>query len=129
MLLPEAEIQRCRALVERAFPRFSSWQFSNERNENYAGFCIWGHYQAQRRRIFSTNLFVTFSATNERWKGHLTVGKHCYYWSSASIGDADLLDTEPCPTLEKAISALKRQIGSVVEALSASGVEPEAPAD
>lgn len=128
MLLTKAELQRCRALVEEAFPRFAHWAFVNEHNDSYEGFCVWGRYQARPERS-SPSFFVTFDTDEDRWKGHLTVGKHCYYWSSADFGDAYLLDTEPCATLEEAIMALTRRIKGLAAALLASDAEPGAAAD
>src|SRR5205807_2106326 len=110
MFLTEAEIQRCLALVKAAFPRFTPWEFVNEHNHDYAGFCVWGCCQAGSKTRRSPRFFVTFDSCKGKWKGHLSVGKHCYYWSSADAGDAYLLDTEPCPTLEQAVSALKGRI-------------------
>jgi hypothetical protein len=118
MLLTEAEIPRCRALLEKTFPRFGQWTFRNERNESYSGFCIWGRYKAAE--MSSPGFFVTFDAFKEKWKGHLTVGQHSYYWSSADVGDAYLLDTEPCVSLQEAIIALKKRIAGLVAVLSAS---------
>jgi len=129
MLLTQSEIQRCLALVDRAFPRFSPWTFMNEPNDSYAGFCLWGRYQAKAETSLSPRFFVTFDTSKERWKGHLTVGKHCYYWSSADVGDAHLLDTEPCATLEEAIIALKNRISGLMAALLATAAEPEATAN
>jgi hypothetical protein len=42
MILPESELQRCRALVASAFPRFGSWEFVNAPHHDYVGFTIWG---------------------------------------------------------------------------------------
>jgi hypothetical protein len=126
MLLNGPEIQRCRALVEKAFPRFAHWAFVNERNDSYGGFCVWGRYKANPGTSASPSFFVTFSAYKDKWKGHLTAGKHCYYWSSAGVGDAHLLDTKPCATLEEAITALKRRIGGLLAALLAPEAEPGA---
>jgi len=126
MLLTEAEIQRCRALVAAAFPGFAHWGFINERNDSYSGFCIWARYTAKPKTSPSPSFFVTFDTYKENWKGHLTVGKHCYFWSSADVGDAHLLDTEPCATLEEAITELKRRIGGLVAVLLASAAEPGA---
>jgi hypothetical protein len=124
MLLTGPEIQRCRALVEKAFPRFADWAFVNERNDSYGGFCIWGRYKTKPETSASGSFFVTFETSKDKWRGHLTVGKHCYYWSSADVGDAHLLDTEPCASLEEAIIALKRDIGGLVAALVASDDAP-----
>ncbi len=124
MLLTQSEMERCRALVEKAFPRFAPCAFSIERNDSYAGFCVWGRYKA-KPETSSPGFFVTFDISRERWKGHLTVGKHCYYWSSADVGDAHLLDTEPCATLEEAILALKTRIRELAAALLDSDADPE----
>jgi hypothetical protein len=123
MLLTQTEIQRCRILVETAFPRFAHWAFINERNDSYAGFCIWGRFQAAEE-MGAPSFFVTFDAVRDQWKGHLTVGKHCYYWSSADVGDAHLVDTELCDTLDDAILALKRRIGKFMAALLGSEPPP-----
>src|SRR5262249_37766242 len=117
MLLPEDEVRRCRMLVEGAFPRFTDWACMNERDEDYPGFCIWGRYRASPERM-SPTFFVTFTSFREKWKGSLTVGKHGYYWSSAGVGDAHLIDTEACDTLEEAITSLKGRITGVFAALS-----------
>jgi len=43
----------------------------------------------------------------------------CYYWwTSADVGDAHLLDTEACATLEDAIVALKAEMARLCRALS-----------
>jgi hypothetical protein len=122
MLLTETEILRCQVLVEAAFPRFADWQYINERNDSHAGFSIWGEYTIEQRRSKSQTFFVTFDVYEETWKGHLTVGQHCYYWSSTDVGDAHLLDTEPTATLEAAIAALKSRISDLVAALMAPKV-------
>jgi hypothetical protein len=123
MLLTEAEVQRSQTLLQAAFPRFTRWEVMNERNDDYVGFSLWGQYKV-KAETSSPILFVTFDTYQEKWKGHLTVGKHCYYWSSADVGDAHLLDTEPCVTLAEAIAALKRRIKSLVAALQGPEAEP-----
>ncbi|HYT91890.1 MAG TPA: hypothetical protein VEL76_24465 [Gemmataceae bacterium] len=121
MRLSEQEIQRCRALVEAAFPRFGHWESVNERNASYSGFCVWGQYTLKPEPPSSApSFFVTFDTYKEEWRGHLTVGKHCYFWSSADVGDAHLLATAPCVTLDEAITALKRRIAVLVAALLGS---------
>jgi hypothetical protein len=118
MFLTPVEIQRTRATVATAFPRFAQWEWVNEVNDDYAGFCIWGHYTADPTEASSPRLFVTFDTFREHWRGHLTIGRHCYFWSSADVGDAHVLDTEQCATVEEAIRALKRRIASLVAALA-----------
>src|SRR5262249_4960313 len=93
------------------------WEVMNERNDDYPGFSLWGRYKVKPET--SPVLFVTFGTYQEKWKGHLTVGKHCYYWSSANVGDAHPLDTEPCVTLAEAITSLKRRIKGLMTALLA----------
>jgi hypothetical protein len=122
MVLNGVEILRCQSLVKPAFPQFADWQYMNERNDSYAGFCIWGRHRIEQEDLQSPKLFVTFATSGEKWSGHLTVGKHCYYWSSTEEGDAYLLDTKKCDTLEAAIASLKKQIDSFIAALVA--VEP-----
>jgi hypothetical protein len=67
---------------------------------------------------------VTFNRPEEQWVGHLTVGKHSYYWWSASFGDASLLSTEGCATLEEAITALKSRIAALFADCLAPDAEP-----
>src|SRR5262245_16334875 len=123
MILPESELQRCRALVASAFPRFGSWEFVNAPHRDYVGFTIWGRYRSGSERQAPV-FFVTFDRPKEQWVGHLTVGKHSYFWSSADFGDASLLYTDRCATLEEAIAALKRRIAAVFADWMASDAEP-----
>ncbi len=63
--------------------------------------------------------FVTFSNNDVKWQGYLTIGKHSYYWSSADYGDANLLSTAPCESLEQAIVELKAKMVELFRAFSA----------
>src|SRR5437588_6127063 len=106
MFLPKVEVRRSVELVTKAFPRFGNWEYQNEVDESYAGFTLWGIFvfdndEDQRR------FFVTFGLYDAAWMGHLTIGQHSYYWSSADFGDAHLLDTTACATLEDAVKNLK----------------------
>jgi hypothetical protein len=47
-------------------------------------------YKAREEKS-SPSFFVTFDAFGEKWKGHLTVGKHCYYYA----GKKDSQNTSP----------------------------------
>ena len=51
--------------------------------------------------------FVTFDVYQKHWRGHMTIGQHSYFWSSADVGDAMLFSTKGCATLEDAIAAFK----------------------
>jgi len=118
MLLSKAEMQRSRAFIATAFPHFAAWEVANEVDDNHPGFCIWGCYVPESKVLYSPRFFVTFETFNEYWRGHLTVGKPCYFWSSADVGDAYLLDTEKCASLEEATRGLKRRIADLFASLS-----------
>lgn len=63
--------------------------------------------------------FITLDTDHEdKWQGCLTIGLHSYLWSSADMGDAHLVNTETCETLEKAITALKAKILELFQAFS-----------
>ena len=51
--------------------------------------------------------FITFDTYQKIWRGHLTIGQHSYFWSSADMGDAVLFSTGDCDTLDEAIAAFK----------------------
>jgi hypothetical protein len=120
MLLTTAEIERCMAALKRAFPRFGEWEFNNERNDSYSGFSVWGNLTAAQDDPSAAQFFVTFGTEGDKWLGYLTVGKPSYYWSSADAGDADLLATEACTSLEEAIAALRRRFSKFAAALLSS---------
>jgi hypothetical protein len=119
MLLKPAEIRRSLEHVKTAFPRFSKWEHANEEDEEHLGFAVWGEFVPDMNEDLPRRFFVTLDTYKADWKGHLTIGQHCYFWTSADFGDAQLLDTEPCESLEDAIAALKRQIADLFEAFSA----------
>ena len=60
----------------------------------------------------------TFVTHAEPWRGHRTIGQHSYCWTKADGGDAHLLETEACATLEEAIVALKAKRARLCHALS-----------
>jgi hypothetical protein len=120
MLLTQTEIDESRTLAARAFPGFAYWEWVNEINDCYAGFCIWGRCTPELEGALAPSFFVTFSTFQQTWRGHLTVGQHCYFWSSADVGDAHLLDTAECATLSEAITAMKSQLAGLFAALRGS---------
>ena len=120
MLLSDDEIRRAIHAVQAAFPSFSEWEYSNEPGDFYEGFSLWGTFVPDPDETMPRSFFVTIDTQGTAWAGHLTIGKHCYYWSSADVGDANLLDTHPCATLNDAISCAKTANRSVVH--SALGV-------
>jgi hypothetical protein len=118
MLLNAAEVRRTVEHVKAAFPRFVDWEHVNEIDESHMGFTLWGEFVPEPDEPTSPRFFITFDTQKATWSGHLTVGQHCYYWSSADVGDANLLDTGPRATLEDAIVTLKQQIADLFDAFS-----------
>jgi hypothetical protein len=126
VILTESEIRGSLKRVKAAFPRFPHWDYNNEINESYPGFAVWGEFVPEPNEPMPRSFFVTFDTYEATWTGHLSIGKHCYFWSSADCGDANLIDTNPCATLEEAITSLKRQMVHLFTVLSGSAAEPEA---
>ena len=124
MVLTEPEIRSCVQLAKAAFARFSQWDYNNEVNESYPGFSLWGAFVPDPDESMPRTFYVTFDTCNENWTGHLDIGKPCYYWSSADCGDANLVDADPCATLQDAIASLKRQMADLFTALSGSSTDP-----
>lgn len=118
MLLEEQEIQQAIERAKAAFPNFTDWKYNNDQNESYWGFSLWGQCILDPEEPMSRRFFVTLNTYEEMWQGHLTIGQPCYFWSSADAGDAHLLDTKPCDTLEDAISALKVEMLNLFRAFS-----------
>jgi hypothetical protein len=124
VLLTESEIQRSLQRVQAAFPRFLHWDYNNEINDSYPGFSLWGEFVPAPNEPMPQSFFVTFDTDETTWRGHLSIGKPCYFWSSADYGDAYLVDTIPCATLEDAITGLQRRMADLFRALSGSDAEP-----
>jgi hypothetical protein len=119
VLLNATEIRRTVERVKEAFPRFVDWEYVNEIDESHTGFALWGEFIPDPNELRPRLFFVTFDTYETTWSGHLTIGQHCFFWSSADVGDAHLLDTDPCATLEDAIMTLKGQITDLFDAFSA----------
>ncbi|MCP4700005.1 MAG: hypothetical protein GY862_24610 [Gammaproteobacteria bacterium] len=124
MILTEHEIPRIIEHVKTAFPNFADWEYNNEKNEHYSGFSLWGMYALNPEHIMPTWFFITFDAYDESWRGCLTIGKPSYYWSSTDVGDAHLLGTKPCKTIEDAITALKAEMENLFEMFLARAGTP-----
>jgi hypothetical protein len=107
-LLTQAQIEQVLSQVKVAFPFFTDWEYNNEKDAEYFGFSVWGELVTNPEELMSRRFFITFDKDHEnKWQGCLTIGQHNYLWSSADVGDAHLLDTEPTETLKEAIVALK----------------------
>lgn len=122
MLLEEDKVQKALKQVEAAFPNFHDWRYVNEEHSDYFGFTIWGQFvldNEHQSSAWSRSYFITFDTHQEVWQGHLSIGQHWYLWSSADFGDAGLLDTKGCTTLEQAIATLKAEMASLFENFSA----------
>ncbi|MBD2245166.1 hypothetical protein [Nostoc sp. FACHB-888] len=121
MLLTEPEIQQVLERVKAAFPNFTNWEYNNEKNGEYFGFSVWGEFVIKSEElIMPKRFFITLDTNHEdKWQGCLTIGQHSYLWSSADAGDAHIVSTEPCETLEEAITALKAKISELFQAFLA----------
>jgi len=119
MLLTKSEIQQVMEQVKAAFPFFADWEYNNEENEDYSGFSIWGELIMNPEELMPRRFFITLDKNHEnKWQGCLTIGQHSYYWFSADAGDAHLIDTEPCESLEQAILLLKAKMLELWRAFS-----------
>ena len=120
MFLPDSEVRPCIDRVSAAFPRFDDWQYVNEDDLDYTGFTLWGEFVLDSKKPRSRHYYITIHTCKTMWVGHLSIGKHCYFWSSADFGDAYLVDTENCATLDEAIASLKNRIANLFAAFSGS---------
>ncbi|NDJ25708.1 hypothetical protein GS682_29770 [Nostoc sp. B(2019)] len=118
MILTESEIQQVLEQVKAAFPNLTDWEYNNEKNAEYFGFSIWGQFVINPEELMPRRFFITLDTYEDKWQGCLTIGQHSYLWSSADVGDAHLVDTERCETLEEAIAALKAKITELFQAFS-----------
>ncbi len=119
MILTEHEVQQAIKQAETAFPNFADWEYNNdETNKDYFGFSLWGEYTPDPEEDMPRHFYITFDFCEEKW-GVLSIGQHSYFWSSADCGDAYLLNTESCNTLEDAIVALKAEMAALFRGFSA----------
>jgi hypothetical protein len=118
VILTESEIRSCLKQARAAFPCYSQWEYNNEVNESYSGFALWGELVPEPNESMPQSFFATFDTHQATWTGHLTIGKHCYFWSAADCGDAHLVDAGPCATLQEAITSLKQRMTDLFTALT-----------
>lgn len=119
MILTDHEIRQAAERAKTAFPNFTDWEYNNEKNEYYSGFSLWGEYSPDPEDLMSKHFYITFDIYEDKWTGCLTIGQPSYFWSSADVGDAHLVATQPCETLEEAITALKTETANLFRAFSA----------
>jgi hypothetical protein len=120
MFLADHDIQHALERVQAAFPSFTQWTYTNASDDEHSlnGFSLWGQWVLHPEAFMARHFYITFATHAEHWSGHLTIGQHYYLWTSADVGDAHLLDTEECSTLEEAIVALKAEMTNLYRALS-----------
>lgn len=118
MILSEAEIQHVVAQAQTAFPAFAEWTYHNAKNEDYFGFSLWGSFRPNPEVLMPHTFFITLATYEQQWTGHFTIGQHAYLWSSADMGDAHLVDSDACDSVEGAIASLKTEIKKLFDALS-----------
>lgn len=111
MILTDSEIQLALADAQAAFPNFKNWEYVNDpEDDDYFGFSMWGEFVANPGEMMPRCFFVTLNTHQNVWRGNLTIGQHSYLWSSADFGDAHLINTQACLSLEEAIAALQQEI-------------------
>lgn len=120
MLLNEDKIQEVLEKASTAFPNLTDWEWNNEKNSEYFGFALWGKWVLDPSNFMSQCFFITFETYEDKWRGILTIGQHSYLWSSADVGDAHLLCTDDCDTVDEAITGIKTKIFCLCQAFSGS---------
>jgi hypothetical protein len=110
MILNDEQLQHALELARAAFPVFTRWEHVNEIDEEHSGFTVWGEYVPDPSEHMPRRFYVTLDTYKDMWRGHLTIGQYVYMWSSADFGDAHLLETQRCASIEDAIAALKEEI-------------------
>ncbi|MGK7924142.1 MAG: hypothetical protein AB4290_02630 [Spirulina sp.] len=119
MILTDLEIEQALEKAKSAFPKLTDWQYNNENNSEYFGFALWGTFPVYHEKIYRRrNYFITLDTYEEKWQGYLTIGQPVFLWSSADCGDAHLVSTDSCDSLDKAIANLKAEIAQLFEAFS-----------
>jgi len=120
MFLADHDIQHALERVQAAFPSFTEWAYTNASDDERSldGFALWGQRVLHPEETMARHFSLTFATHAAHWSGHLTIGQHFYFWTSADVGDAHLLDTEEYATLEDASVALKAEIARLCRALS-----------
>ncbi len=108
------------ARVQTAFPSFTQWAYTNASDDDRSldGFSLWGQWVLHPEEPMARHFYITFATHAAHWSGHLTIGQHYYWWTSADVGDAHLLDTEEYATLEEAIVALQAEMARLCHVLS-----------
>ena len=115
--LDEVDIPAVLDTVKIHFPHLTDWEYHND-GDDYWGFTVWGEFTLRPDEEMAPRFFITFGLGPDGWQGDLTVGKPAYFWTSADVGDADLLNAPPCATLEEAIAALKQAMHSLAQAVA-----------
>ncbi|HRZ07357.1 MAG TPA: hypothetical protein P5102_14630 [Candidatus Competibacteraceae bacterium] len=122
MLLPqtgldEVDIPAVLDTVKTHFPHLADWEYHND-GDDYLGFTVCVEFTLRPDEEMAPRFFITFSLGPDGWQGDVTVGKPAYFWTSADVGDAYLLNTPPCATLEEAIVALRQAMRAWVRAVA-----------
>ncbi|MCP5124877.1 MAG: hypothetical protein H6973_04350 [Gammaproteobacteria bacterium] len=114
-------IQDVLNVMKAHFPRLSDWDYHEQADPDYRGLTVWGAYAPDPDALTGPCYFVTVTQVQGAWRDDFTVGKPACCWSSANVGDAQLLDTPECATLEEAITALKQAIRQFVDVFAGEG--------
>jgi hypothetical protein len=79
-----------------------------------------GQFVVNPDELMPRLFYVAFDIYENEWQGHLTVGQPCYLWSNADVGDANLLETERCASVEESMASLKVKITELCQTFSAT---------
>lgn len=116
MSLSPQDKSRPLELAQSAFPAFPRWKTADADDE-HDDFCVWGELEIEDGPYRSRRFFVTLSVHQGRWRGHLTIGRHASMWTSADVGDAFLVSTGFCDTVEEGLAALRDEISNLFSAI------------
>ena len=119
--LSKPEANKAIEFGKSAFPKFTDWEFEEKGAEPGFGFSMWGEYIPDGDdKLSPRRFFVTFDTYLNDWQGHLTIGKRSYIWTSPKAGDAWLVQTRSCDSLEEAVEALRAEIAKLVGVILAT---------
>ncbi|WP_292789382.1 hypothetical protein [Nostoc sp. NMS7] len=77
MLLTEPEIQQVLEQVQAAFPNLTDWEYNNEKNEEYFGFSVWGHFVNNPEELMPRRFFITLDTYEGGKPGYVQIERHC----------------------------------------------------
>jgi hypothetical protein len=85
MFLADHAMQHALEQVQTAFPFLTQWAYTNASDDERSldGFSLWGQWVLQPEACTARHCSITFATHAEHWSGHLPIGQHSYFWTSA----------------------------------------------